>query len=378
MSVKSGLDVFLEAPDISGPVGLLATVASQTQDRRTALRALTEAGVRVTAVFAPEHGYYGFGAAGEEIDDERVGDIPVYSLYGKADSPERNERIVHGLSLVFVDLQDLGLRWYTFINALQKMLKACAAAGVPLWVLDRPNPLGGVVVEGPLPEPEYLSVVASASVPIRHGLTLGELAQWINREIGAQLDVIPMSGWRRDMYFGDTGLHWVAPSPGIPHPMTALIYSGTCLMEGLEVNEGRGTASPFEQFGAPYIIGEMLADELNLLDLPGVVFSPVWFRPVAGKFQGERCKGVRITVTNTLAFRGFAIGLHIVNLLRKLYPEQATWVRVNESYWFDRLVGNYHIREEIDEGVRISDILASYSQDVQVFQSESGESWLYD
>jgi uncharacterized protein YbbC (DUF1343 family) len=380
MKVKPGLDVLLESPGIQGSVGLLTTVASLTLDGKTAQRGLTEAGVQVAALFAPEHGYYGIGAAGESIADERLGEIPIHSLYKGDDSDERNTPLLRDLSLILVDLQDVGMRWYTFLATLRQMLLACAAAKVPVWVLDRPNPLGGIEVEGPIAEPEFFSLVATAALPIRYGLTFGEVARWLNRDIGADLDVIPMAGWRREMHFSDTGLRWSSPSPMIPHAMTALIYGATCLMEGLTVSEGRGTPLPFEQIGAPYIIGEMLADELNALNLPGVIFSPTWFRPYTGKFEGERCKGVRISVTDAPAFRSFTVGLHLVATLRRTYPQHVTWVIApdGKGFWFDKLVGNSHLREEIDENVNIGDILVSYSQDLQRFQSSSGEFWLYE
>ncbi|MCS6872774.1 MAG: DUF1343 domain-containing protein, partial [Anaerolineae bacterium] len=318
--VETGLDVFLESPDVYGAVGLLATVASQTHDGMTALRALREYGINVTAVFAPEHGYFGVGAAGSYIKDEMFGDLPLYSLYGESRSP--SHEVLRSLNTVVIDLQDVGLRWYTFLATILNVLRACQTVGVPVLLLDRPNPLGGVVVEGMRASKDFLSFVSPAAVPVRYGLTLGEVVLMLNEEIGAQLDVIPMRGWRRQMLYSDTGLLWCSTSPSMPDPITALVYSGTCLIEGLNVSEGRGTALPFTQIGAPFVESEALAEVMNGFALPGVTFRPCWFMPSTGKYAEQRCGGVRFFVTEPSNYLGFATGLHLIAALRAMYPTE--------------------------------------------------------
>jgi uncharacterized protein YbbC (DUF1343 family) len=380
MPVLPGLDVLLETPPELGPVGLLTNAAAQTTDGRPALSALRQEGVHVAALFTPEHGYYGVGAAGEAIPDGQIDGVPLYSLYGSAYAPARDA--LSGLSAVIIDLQDTGLRWYTYVYTLTEMLRACAAANVTALVLDRPNPLGGVVVEGPIIEPAYASIVAVPGLPIRYGLTLGEVARFINQiqEIGAAVEVVAMHGWRRDMMYADTGLAWNAPSPGMPHAHTALAYSSTCLIEGLNVSEGRGTALPFEQIGAPYIDPELLADEMTFLELPGVRFSPAYFKPLASKFAGEMCRGVRLHITDPRVVQGVAVGLHLASTIRALWTADATWLSSPTSGkpWFDALVGSPHIRAEIDEGVDIEDIVAAYASDTAEFTATAGEFYLYE
>jgi uncharacterized protein YbbC (DUF1343 family) len=374
--VETGLDVFLELPDVYGAVGLLATAASQTCDGVTTLRALRECGVNVTAVFAPEHGYFGVGAAGDHIADEQLEQLPIYSLYGERRSPSAD--ILRSLSTVIIDMQDVGLRWYTFLATIIDMLRACQAADVPVLLLDRPNPLSGVVVEGIRTAKEFLSIVAPAIIPVRYGMTLGELMLMLNEEIGAQLDIIPMRGWRRDMFYADTELLWSATSPGMPDPITALVYSGTCLLEGLNISEGRGTALPFTQIGAPFVESEALAEVMNGLGLPGVAFRPCWFMPNTGKYVGERCGGVRLFVTEPSNYLGFATGLHLIAALRALYPKQVIFLEQDGQYWFDRLTGSSYLRRAFEQGMPVAEMLEVCAEESRAFQAASTSFWLYE
>jgi uncharacterized protein YbbC (DUF1343 family) len=257
--VKPGIDVFLESTEVgtAGAIGLLANVASLTRDGRTTLSALHAAGVHVSVVFAPEHGYFGLGRAGETMANSQVDGIPIASLYGDSFAPPAD--LLRPLSSVLVDLQDTGNRWYTYLATIANLLRVCAETGTPVIVLDRPNPQGGDVVEGPLAEPAYFPMVAPAAMPARYGLTIGEGALMINREIGAALRVVPVASWRRTMIYADTGWLWSSPSPAIPHAETCFFYTGTCLIEGTNISEGRGTALPFEQIGAPFVDAEKLA-----------------------------------------------------------------------------------------------------------------------
>lgn len=374
--VETGLDVFLESPDVYGAVGLLATVASQTCDGVTALRALRDFGINVTAVFAPEHGYFGVGAAGDHIKDDVFENIPLYSLYGENRTPKHE--ILRTLNTVVIDLQDAGVRWYTFLATILNVLRACQAVGVPVLILDRPNPLGGIVVEGIRTHKNFLSFVAPASVPIRYGLTLGEVMLYLNEEIGAQLDVIPMRGWRREMLYNDTGLLWSATSPGMPDPITALVYSGTCLLEGLNISEGRGTALPFTQIGAPFVEGEALAEIMNGLGLAGVTFRPCWFMPNTGKYAGERCSGVRFFVTDPSNYFGFATGLHLIAALRAMYPTEVTFLEQDGRYWFDMLTGSTYLRRAFEQGATVTEMLEVCAEESRAFQAASAGFWLYE
>lgn len=374
--IRPGLDVYLDQPPVREKVGLLTNVASLTGDGRTVVRALQQTGVDVTALFSPEHGYFGVYAAGEHVDDEALRGIPVYSLYKHGGSAPASDGL-RGLNATLIDLQDVGVRWYTYPATLHKMLRECAAAGVPVYVLDRPNPLGGLRVEGNVADPTLFSIVATAAIPVRYGLTLGELATWLNRDINAALHVVKMGGWRREMTFAETGLLWVAPSPGIPHPATILPYMGSCLLEGLNVSEGRGTALPFEQIGAPFLHAEALADALNALTLPGVAFRPCWFRPQSSKHVGEACQGVRIHVTDPAQFRGFAMGLHLVETLLRLYKDHLTWVTYEGRSFFDSLCATTSIREALLAGQPAAEIIASVGAGAQRFATETRDYWLY-
>ncbi len=374
--VETGLDVFLESPDVYGAVGLLATVASQTRDGMTALRALREYGINVTAVFAPEHGYWGTGAAGAHIEDEMFEDVPHYSLYGENRSP--NHEVLRTLNTLVIDLQDVGVRWYTFLATVLNVLQACQAVGLPVLLLDRPNPLGGVVVEGLRTNKDFFSFVAPAAVPVRYGLTLGEVALFLNEEIGAQLDVIPMRGWQRQMFYSDTGLLWSATSPAMHDPITALVYSGTCLLEGLNISEGRGTALPFTQVGAPFVESEALAEVMNGLGLRGVVFRPCWFVPGTGKYAGQRCGGVRFFVTDASNYLGFAAGLHLIAALRAMYPSEVSFLEQQGRYWFDLLTGSTYLRRAFEHGATVAEMLEACDEESRAFQAASAPYWLYE
>jgi uncharacterized protein YbbC (DUF1343 family) len=366
--VRPGLDIFLDSPTTSGPLGLLTNVASLTQDGRTAWRALRDEGAKVVAIFSPEHGYYAIGAAGEAMPDDDQGGVPVYSLYGTNTQPA--PQVLRTLSALLVDLQNTGARWYTLLGTLKNVLAACAKTGTPVIVLDRPNPQGGVVVEGPLVEPEHFSLVAPADMPVRYGLTFGEAARWLNAEISAQLSVVEMAGWSRDMLFADTGLMWSAPSPNMPTALATLLYTGTCLVEGISVSEGRGTPLPFEQIGAPLVRAEPLAGALNELELPGVRFTPAWFRPAFSDSRAS-CRGVRPHLVRQV--RGFAIGLHLVDLLQ--IPAEVSWVR-----WMAVMpLRDWPARRPARHSTRPAcfRVIEQRCQG-QRFQAASAEFWLYE
>lgn len=374
--IKAGLDVFIASPIVRRKLGLLTNIAAMTAEGHTSLRAIRDCGCEVATLFAPEHGYFADGAPGEPIADAMRGQIMIRSLYsGVAKVPQKDE--LRGLDAVVIDLQDTGNRWYTFLATIQTILRVSVEANVPVILLDRPNPQGGLIVEGNLADPRFFSIVAPAAFPVRYGLTLGEAALHLNAGIGSKLTVISMQGWQRDMLFEDTGLAWSAPSPGIPHARTTILYTGLCLLEGLNVSEGRGTALPFEQFGSPFIDGDTLAGHLNALHLPGLSFRPTAFRPSISKYAGERCYGVRVIPEDWRAIRGFSAGLHIIETLFRLYRDHLIWIENNGRKVFDNLTGTDQIRATIVEGRPVEDILSTCDKSSGEFQAKSRQFWLY-
>jgi uncharacterized protein YbbC (DUF1343 family) len=304
---------------------------------------------RLTALYAPEHGARGDVEAGGAVasyKDPRTG-LPVFSLYGGGNRPA--PAALDGIDLLVMDVQDVGCRYYTYIATLRGCMEACAQAGKAFALLDRPNPIGGAV-EGNLPDNALLSFVCAAPIPQRHGLTMGELARLFNGEygIGCALTVVPMGGWRRRLYWDQLGLCWVNPSPNMPGLDAALLYPGTCLLEGTNLSEGRGTTRPFEMFGAPWLSAEALADALNGERLPGLRFRPVYFRPAASKHQGELCQGAQAHITDRQALRPLAAGLRILEILRQQSGGHFAWTPPGEGgrHFIDLLAGSPLLREE--------------------------------
>jgi uncharacterized protein YbbC (DUF1343 family) len=383
--IVTGLDLFISAqPDLvrGKRVGLVTHPAAVLPSLTSAVDALLDAGVRLTTLFGPEHGFDGSAADGAPVGDAvhpRTG-LPVFSLYGPTQEPTP-AMLTHVDVLVF-DMQDVGARFYTFISTLFYVLRGAARAGKPVIVLDRPNPINGTRVEGPLVESGLESFVGSVPVPIRHGLTTGELARYVNSEhhLGADLTVVEMRGWRRDMWFDQTGLPWVPTSPGMPQLSTATVYPGLCFVEGTNLSEGRGTALPFETVGAPWLDGYELALSLNRLDLPGVRFRPVNFIPSASKHAEHRCGGVQVHVTDREAFRPVTTGLHVIAACRAQAPERFEFL---SSSWegcsphLDLLTGVAAVREGLAAGRAVNDITASWSNVKSQFEEKRRPYLLY-
>jgi uncharacterized protein YbbC (DUF1343 family) len=369
--VRSGLEVLLSRlPALlrGRRVGLLCHQASVTRDLRHAARAIARLrGVRLACLFAPEHGLAGAAQDHAPVGsarDERTG-VPVWSLYGRRLAPER--AMLRGIDTLVVDLQDIGARYYTFVWTAALAMRACAAAGVPVVILDRPNPLGGLGLEGNLPDPRYASFVGLFPLPARHGMTIAELAAYLNEEhaLGCDLTVVPMEGWRRAMAWEDTGLPWVAPSPNMPTPGTARVYPGGCLVEGTNLSEGRGTTRPFELVGAPFLDGERLARALERRRLPGVRFGAVSFEPAFHKWRGRLCGGIQVHVTDPDRFKPFAAYLALIAEARRQAPRHFRWRR--PPYEFERrrlpidlLCGGDGIRRAVERGVGIARLEAGW------------------
>jgi len=340
-------------------LGLITSPTGLGMDFRPTIELLHER-FGLAALFSPEHGVRGDLEAGSLVDtytDPATG-VPVYSLYRK-DSKRLTKDMLDAVDMVVYDIQDVGVRYYTFIYTMLYALEDCARAGKPFVVLDRINPLDGVTVEGNVLKDGYRSFVGNYPLCVRYGLTCGEVALMANRETGwnAELHVIPCEGWERGMLFPDTGRAWVPPSLGMPRFETALLYPGTCLFEGTNLSEGRGTALPFEMIGAPYAQPERLADEMNRLKLPGVHFRPVYFRPNASKHQGEQCGGVHIHVLDIRAVKPVETGVRLLDTIRRMCDGFAFLppVRENGRPFIDLLAGDRVYRDEALDATALLD-----------------------
>mgnify|MGYP001382677638 CR=1 FL=1 len=325
MSIRNGIDrIDLYGHLFEGKrLGLITSPTGLTADFVSTIRVLHEK-YRLTALFSPEHGVRGDRHAGAKVDtytDPHTG-VPVYSLY-RQDSKRLTPEMLDAVDAVVYDIQDVGVRYYTFIYTMLYAMEDCAKAGKEFIVLDRLNPLGGTVTEGNVLKPGYLSFVGNYPLTVRYGLTAGEVATMANEQQGwgAKLSVVPCEGWNRDMVFPDSGLCWVPPSMGLPRFDSALLYSGTCLFEGTNLSEGRGTTSPFETIGAPFVDGHALADEMNAMKLPGVAFRPAYFTPTFSKHQGELCGGVQIHVTNVREARPLETGVRLLYAIKRRHEE---------------------------------------------------------
>ncbi len=362
--VASGLDVLVEArfaPLRGLAVGYVCHPASVDRRLRHGADLLRAArGVRLAALFGPEHGVRGdaqYMAAVDHERDRRTG-VAAYSLYGsRASSLRPREEHLRGLDALVFDLQDVGARCYTYQATMLRCMEAAAGADLGFFVLDRPNPIGGAAVEGPALRPGFESFCGAHDVAVRHGLTVGELAALYREErrLTLALTVVPCRGWRRGMYQRDTGLPWVFPSPNMPTPETAAVYPGACLFEGTNVSEGRGTTRPFELFGAPWVDPWRLSDALAGERLPGVRFRPASFVPAWDKHAGARCGGVEIFVTDREAFRPFRTGIACVAAVRSQNPGRFRWRNVPYEFVrdvpaFDLLCGSARERKILDRG----------------------------
>lgn len=357
--VRFGIDRLLAAPDgLKGRIGLVTNDAARTaRDAQLRSRvALQRAGVQLVRLFSPEHGLSASAADGAAVADDRdpLTGLPIVSLYGERMRPPRD--LLADLEAVGFDIPDIGARFYTYIWTLSHVLEACAEAGVPLVVLDRPNPLGGELnaAEGPILNVKKLSsFVGRAAIPIRHSLTVGELAQLWNAEgkLNAKLRVIPCAGWNRAMHWPDTGLPFVPTSPAIASYEAALCYPGVCLFEATNLSVGRGTPVSFQAVGAPWLRAEDVALRFNQVAPPGVVGEPTYFVPALAPYAGERCGAVRLVVKQPKNFRPVAAGLLLLATVMELHREEFRWAKyptaanpAGEGH-FERLVGSDAVRE---------------------------------
>ena len=381
--VRPGVDVLLDDPSsyLSSPkVGLITNPTGVTGGITSTLDALhSHRGVELVSVFGPEHGVRGDRQDARPIEstvDEATG-VPVYSLYGEVMKP--TVEMLDGVEALVFDIQDVGARFYTYASTLTYCMEAASEHGVPIVVLDRPNPINGLSVEGNILEPGFESFVGLHPVPIRHGLTIGELATVINEGIGAELSVVEMEGWERRMWFDETGLPWVQPSPNIPTPETAFVYLGTCLFEGVNVSEGRGTTRPFEYLGAPWIDGRKWAGSLNKLGLDGVAFRACNFTPTFSKYRGEGCGGVQVHVTERESYRPVETALHMLSTAMELWPGDFEWLPPSHGgrLHFDLLAGTDRTRLDLSRGVPVEDIVEGWKDELEEFKAMRGDHLLY-
>ncbi len=385
-AVRPGIDVFLDSAGAGlrdARLGLIAHPASVTSDLVFAADAIRAAGFDLRALFGPQH-----GARGEKQDNmiesdhytDPVTGLPVHSLYGDVRKP--TPAMLAGLDAGLFDLQDVGVRVYTFMWTMALGMEACADAGVRFVVLDRPNPIGGVRREGPVLREGYRSFVGLHPVPLRHGLTCGEMARWLNEErgIGCDLTVIPCDGWRRDMSWHDTGLPWVMPSPNLPTPDSCTAYPGMVLLEGTNLSEGRGTTRPFELFGAPWLDPPALVARLGRVGLPGVLLRPCHFEPTFQKHARALCGGAQLHVTDPDAFEPVRTAVEILVAARALAPDDFAWGAPPYEYEethppIDILWGGPSLREGVDAGATAAGILAGVDGELEAF-GESVERYL--
>ena len=394
-NVKPGIEVFLEShlDLVKGKrVGLITNPTGVASNLVSIIDLFyNNQEINLVALYGPEHGVRGNAQAGEYVSfyiDDKY-NIPVFSLYGQSRIPEAGmlknideymrsfdtieagkipkTSMVESADVLILDIQDVGTRIYTYIATMAYCMQACAENGVDFIVLDRPNPINGEDLEGPLLEyPEYSSFVGLYPIPVRHGMTVGELAELFNEkflEKKVNLTVIPMQGWEREMWYDETSLPWVIPSPNMPTLDTATVYPGQVFLEGTNISEGRGMTKPFEIFGAPWIDGYELAKKLNELNLAGIKFREAWFSPTFSKYRGELCGGAQIHVIDRNQYRPFESSLHIIKTVMNMYPSHFKFYKE----YIDKLMGTSKVRQALEKGSDVKDIIKSYQVDLDNF-----------
>jgi len=376
--LRLGLTILLkDRPDLieGKTVGLITNstgINESLQDNISLLIGNLNANLK--AIFSPEHGLWGAMQDAISIPSVQYDQvkIPIYSLYGKTNKPA--PEMLEGIDVLLFDIQDVGVRFYTYISTMAMAMKACAENGVEFIVLDRPNPINGNVLEGNVLDPQFSSFVGYLPILLRHGMMVGELAQLFNEHfhIGANLSVVAMEGWKRDMWFNDTGLQWVMPSPNMPTLDTATVYPGTCLFEGTNLSEGRGTTKPFEIIGAPWIDAHKLADSLNSLSLHGVKFRPVYFIPIFSKHKDQICGGVQVHVLDRNKFTPVKTALNMIEIIKRVYPDEFKWLP-----HFDLLMGTDKTRIDLSDGSPVDDIILSWKDEISDFEKIRSKYLIY-
>jgi uncharacterized protein YbbC (DUF1343 family) len=366
--MRLGSECLLDTPRLRGlRVGVVANPASvDRQFRHITERLSGTTDYRLTAIFGPQHGYRSDlqdNMIESPHDEDPRRSVPIFSLYSETREP--TAEMLGLVDVLVVDLQDVGARIYTFIYTMANCMRAAARAGVPVIVCDRPNPVGAARVEGPTLEPGFESFVGQFRMPMRHGLTIGELARYFNASIGCELEVVPMEGYSRESYWDTTGLPWIMPSPNVPTLDTAIVYPGTVLVEGTMLSEGRGTTRPFEYIGAPWADGELFAGRMNRVGLAGVHFRGVHFEPTFQKHAKVSCGGCQIHVLDRAAFKPVTVGVSLIREFCGTAPDLFAWRDPPYEYEYDLmpidiLAGSPTLRSQIEQQVPIRDIEASW------------------
>jgi uncharacterized protein YbbC (DUF1343 family) len=373
--VQTGLDV-LEAekfaPLRGKHIGLITNHTGLDYQERTTINVLAHApGMQVIALFSPEHGIAGHSDEKLPSSKDASTGLPIFSLYG--DHLRPTDEMLQGIDALVFDVQDAGVRFYTYTTTMAYCMEEAAKRNIAFFVLDRPNPLNGDIVEGPMLDQEKTSFVAYYPLPVRYALTIGELAQFFNTEnhINAQLHVIPMKNWHRNYFFESTGLKWIPPSPNLRTLKGALLYPGLEILQNAGVSVGRGTEAPFEEFGAPWINGDEVAAALNAKSLPGVHFVNQPFIPVSGLYAGQHCGGVGVRVTDRAALRSMRVGLEIAAALHKKYPDQFDVTKIL------LLLGNDSTIQQLQAGTAPAEIIASWAKDLATYDTLRRHYFLY-
>ena len=388
--VRTGLDVLMDEriDDLTGKhIGIITNHTGLDRNGNHIVDLLKDhPEFEVVALFGPEHGVR--GNQNEWIPSERDQKPPVYSLYGETRKP--TPEMLEGIDLLIFDIQDIGARFYTYISTMAYDIEAAAEYGIPFVVLDRPNPVTGRLVEGPVLDIRFKSFVGIAPIPVRHGMTVGELARmfndegWLEGGVRCDLEVIPMDGWRRELWYDQTDLGWIKPSPNMPDLEAAALYPGICFLEATNVSEGRGTEAPFKQIGAPWINGTELSEALNAQHIANVRFFPASFTPVDmpgmamdPKYEGEECRGVRIEVTDRNRFEAVAMGIRLICTIRDLYPRDYKWRQENRR-GMELLSGTGWIPSAIDEGETAVKIIHRWQAELERFKELRQRYLIYD
>jgi uncharacterized protein YbbC (DUF1343 family) len=386
-SVRLGSDLLLDSPRLRGArVGIVCNHASIDRGFAHVIdRLATSSQITLSAIFGPQHGFRSdvqdnMIETPHRDDDARR--VPIYSLYSETREP--TPEMLSGIDVLVIDLQDIGARIYTYIYTMANCLRACGRHRIPVIVCDRPNPINGSDVEGARLVPGYESFVGLFPIPMRHGMTIGELAQLFNDrfDLGAKLEIVRMEGWRRAMFADETGLPWVMPSPNIPTLDTAIVYPGTVLFEGTLLSEGRGTTRPFELVGAPRVDAERFAREMNALGLPGAVFRPAVFEPTFQKHAKQPCGGCQIHVTDRNAFKPVLTGVALIQMFRRFDSQNFAWRQPpyeyeHEKLPFDILAGSDTLRRQIESDMTPQAIAESWREDEEEFRRLRREYLLY-
>ncbi len=379
--ILPGIDFFLNNKIYSDKrIGLITNQTGITSKGIPTWKALLDKGYKLSSLFGPEHGFRGEAQDAVPVEDSTFMGIKTYSLYGKRISPTKE--MVGDIDILLYDIQDIGSRYYTYLYTLANSMNVCQNSKTKVIVLDRPNPIGHYKIEGNSIDEEYNSFVGAHGLTNVYGLTIGEFALYIKKYYyqNIELEVIPVQNYTKSIPFDKTGLPWISPSPNMPSLNTAAVYPGTCLFEGTNISEGRGTTRPFEIIGAPWIDGENLRQALSELNLPGVSFSSLFFTPVFSKYKGELCQGICIHILDRKLYRPLYSGLAILHTIKLIYPNNVQWKQDWENdgtYFLDRLTGSIPTRKMLDNKEGLGIIYKSLTSNSSVFTNRQKEVLIY-